>query len=107
MKIYLDDQRPAPNGWVRCYWPEEVIALLAKKNVTEVSLDHDLGDWTSTSERTGHDVLVWLECEVHDGGYQNRPFPKVHIHTANPVAKNQMTAALTAIHKALQAKQSE
>jgi hypothetical protein len=102
MKIYLDDERPAPQGWVRCYWPEEVIALLAKENVTEISLDHDLGDWTNTPERTGYDVLGWLEREVHDSGYQSRPFPKIHVHSANPVAKKRMKAAITAILKALQ-----
>lgn len=31
MKIYLDDIRSAPKGWIRVYWPEEVIEYL--KNV--------------------------------------------------------------------------
>jgi hypothetical protein len=79
--------------------------LLTQENVTEISLDHDLGDLTGTPERTGYDVLAWLEAKVYGGGYQNQPLPKIHIHSANPVAKNRMTAALTAIHKALQAKQ--
>jgi len=74
---------------------------LAKENVSEISLDHDLGDWTSTPERTGYDVLTWLECEVHNGGYQNRPLPKIHVHSANPVARKRMEAAITAIFKAL------
>ncbi|WP_336511202.1 cyclic-phosphate processing receiver domain-containing protein, partial [Vibrio anguillarum] len=44
MKVYLDDERDTPEGWVRSYWPEEVIELLKSGNVTEISLDHDLGD---------------------------------------------------------------
>jgi hypothetical protein len=27
MRVYLDDERPAPEGWVRVYWPEEAVAL--------------------------------------------------------------------------------
>ena len=44
MKIYLDDERATPEGWVRCYWAEEVIFFLKNCAVDEVSLDHDLGD---------------------------------------------------------------
>jgi len=44
MKIYLDDIRKAPLGWVHVYWPDEAIALLKTGDVTEISLDHDLGD---------------------------------------------------------------
>ena len=43
MKVYLDDVRDAPPGWVRAHMPEEVIALLRSSSVTELSLDHDLG----------------------------------------------------------------
>ena len=28
MKIFLDDIRNTPDGWVRCYWPDEVLSLL-------------------------------------------------------------------------------
>ncbi len=28
MKVYLDDERPTPDGWLRVYWPEEAITLL-------------------------------------------------------------------------------
>jgi hypothetical protein len=44
MKVYLDDERQAPDGWVRVFWPDEVIALLQTGAVRELSLDHDLGD---------------------------------------------------------------
>jgi len=38
MKAYLDDERETPEGWIRCYWPDEVIELLYSGKVTEVSL---------------------------------------------------------------------
>lgn len=44
MKVFLNDERSTPDGWVRTFWPEEVIALLQTGEVTELSLDHDLGD---------------------------------------------------------------
>ena len=44
MKVFLDDERATPDEWVRVYWPNEAIALLQTGQVTEISLDHDLGD---------------------------------------------------------------
>lgn len=56
--IYLDDERRTPEGWLRVYWPDEAIALLQQGGVSEISLDHDLGD----DERgTGYDVIAWIE----------------------------------------------
>ncbi|WP_374046440.1 cyclic-phosphate processing receiver domain-containing protein [Massilia antarctica] len=31
MKVYLDDERATPPGWVRVYWPEEAIAWRAAR----------------------------------------------------------------------------
>ena len=44
MKIYLDDERLVPPGWVQARWSDEVIEYLKSGDVTDVSLDHDLGD---------------------------------------------------------------
>ena len=91
MKIYLDDERPTPEGWVRVYWPDEAIEYLKTGQVTEISLDHDLGD----DERgTGYDVLLWLEREVI-ANYMAPPI--IHIHTANPPARKKMELAVGTI----------
>lgn len=37
------DERDTPAGWIRVYWPDEVIKLLKTGKVTEISVDHDLG----------------------------------------------------------------
>lgn len=87
MKVYLDDERPSPDGWVRCYWPDEVIALLKTGEVTELSLDHDLGD---DKRGTGYDVLLWIEEEVATAYFAP---PEIHIHTANPAAASRMKRA--------------
>lgn len=57
MKLYLDDERQTPIGWVRVFWPDEAIAWLETETVTEISLDHDLGD---DDRGTGYDVILWI-----------------------------------------------
>ena len=43
MKVYLDDLRPVPDGWVLAKTASEAIGLLTTRTVTDLSLDHDLG----------------------------------------------------------------
>jgi hypothetical protein len=83
MKLYLDDIRSAPKGWVQCRWPDEVIECIEGGNVEEISLDHDLGDGMCSwrPERTGMDVLNWLETQQHNN--PRFPIPIIHIHTSN------------------------
>jgi ABC-type uncharacterized transport system fused permease/ATPase subunit len=62
MKVWLDDLREAPQGWVHVRSPEEAIALLRSGKVEELSLDHDLGLVDQNGrEITGYDVLTWIE----------------------------------------------
>ena len=93
MRVYLDDERTTPDGWVRVYWPEEAIALLRQGNVTELSLDHDLGD---DAHGTGYDVVVWIEEAVALDGF--RP-PRIVVHSANPSARSRMEAGIVAISR--------
>ena len=53
LKVYLDDERIAPEGWVQVRWPDEAIKLLQTGSVSHLSLDHDLGD---DQRGTGYDV---------------------------------------------------
>lgn len=93
MKVYLDDERETPVGWVRVYWPGEAIELLKSGSVTEISLDHDLGD----DERgTGYDVLLWLEEQVIVNGMTP---PRIRVHSANSSAREKMEAAIASIKK--------
>jgi len=93
MKVFLDDERDTPAGWVRTYWPEEVIELLKSGNVTEVSLDHDLGD---DAHGTGYSVLLWIEEQVFVNGM--RP-PALLVHSANSSARQKMEAAIASIYQ--------
>lgn len=100
MKVYLDDVRTTPSEWVRCYWPHEVIALLKTREVTHLSLDHDLGDDTLHDDGTGgtgYDVLSWLEETVfYDRSF---PVPSIVVHSANSAAVLRMTAAIDQIKR--------
>ncbi|GAB3358479.1 cyclic-phosphate processing receiver domain-containing protein [Lysobacter tyrosinilyticus] len=91
MRVYLDDERLTPDGWVRVYWPDEAISLLEQGAVTEISLDHDLGD---DQRGTGYDVIAWIEEAV---ALRNFKPPLIHVHSANPAARERMEAGIAAI----------
>ena len=63
IKVYLDDERDTPAGWIRTYNVEQTIALLSTRCVQEISLDHDLallhyaGDYSK--ERTGYHFSIF------------------------------------------------
>lgn len=91
MRVYLDDERNTPTGWVRVYWPDEAIALLEAGLVSEISLDHDLGD---DARGTGYDVVLWIEEAVALRGFVP---PRMHVHSANSSAREKMLAGIRAI----------
>lgn len=99
MKVFLDDERPAPPGWIRVRWPDEAIALLKTGSVEEISLDHDLGD---DSRGTGYDVIVWIEEAVALTKFSP---PRITIHSANPSAADRMKAGVTSIERLVRVRQ--
>ena len=98
MRVYLDDTREAPAGWVRTHTPEEVIKLLKSGGVEKLSLDHDLGLRSDAGERTGYDVLRWLEEAVATGSW-TFALPEIRIHSANPVGWRRMEQAIKSIQR--------
>lgn len=98
MRVFLDDERTTPEGWVRVYWPDEAIALLESGAVEELSLDHDLGD----DERgTGYDVVLWIEEAVALRGFKP---PRIFVHSANSSARDKMIAGIQSIERMAQQK---
>ncbi|MCP4159251.1 MAG: hypothetical protein GY760_04190 [Deltaproteobacteria bacterium] len=91
MKVYLDDERDEPEGWIRVYWPEEAIELLKTGKVEEISLDHDLGD---DKHGTGYDVVLWIEEAVVTKGFIP---PKMKVHSANSSARLKMEQGIKTI----------
>ena len=96
MRVYLDDERVTPDGWIRVYWPEEAIALLESGQVEEISLDHDLGD---DEHGTGYDVVLWIEEAVALRGFKP---PRMFVHSANSSAKEKMLSGIQSIRTLFQ-----
>ena len=93
MKIWLDDERPMPEGYDRhVRTSAEAIAMLKSEAVTAISLDHDLGE----TGGTGYEVA----CFIEEGAFRGALSPiEVNIHSANPVGRDRMAQA---IHRAKQ-----
>lgn len=92
MKLWLDDVRPAPVGFVWVKTAEEAIAAFATGDVTVASLDHDL-----EADMTGYDVLAWVEKCVATGAWYGS-IPTIYVHSANPPGRLRMELAVKAIH---------
>jgi hypothetical protein len=99
VRVWLDDVREAPDGWVHVGTPREAIDLLRSGEVEEISLDHDLGLVDQDGrEITGYDVLTWIESEL---GSRRATFtvPSIHVHSANAAVYTRMTQAIESIRR--------
>lgn len=88
IKLWLDDVREAPEGWKWVKTADEAIEVLQTSQVTEISLDHDLGE----NVPTGYMVALWIEEESFEGWVH--PPLKWTVHSANPVGRRKMRQAL-------------
>jgi hypothetical protein len=97
VKLYLDDIRDTPEGWVRCFWPEEVINFLVKNpgEVSDISLDHDLGE---IDGRTGYDVVLWIQEQVFLGLWAHE-IPNIVCHSDNGPGRQGIQTGIEAIHR--------
>lgn len=97
IKVWLDDERHSPSGYIHFKTVPELISFYEKNHdkIIEMSLDHDLGENTST----GYDFVLWLEEKVHFGKYNN--IPDIKVHSANPVGRKRMNQALDSIKRRL------
>lgn len=120
MKIWLDDTRNPDSpvegvraqgymrgrpdadieGWTWIRIASDAIAILSTVEVTEISLDHDLGDHEIVGN--GNEVLVWIEEAV----FTNEDYwpPVLHVHSGNLSASSKMHAGVEAIEARLAAR---
>lgn len=96
VRLWLDDQRPAPLGWVWAKTCAEALSVLSAGRVAEVSLDYDL-DATDPG-RDGMDVM---RAVVRDAERSGRA-PAIHFHTANPVGAAKFSWAWRKLEKRLE-----
>lgn len=89
IKIWLDDIREAPNGYIHVKSvnsAKRLISLcIAQGYEVELDLDHDLGDYAYD----GGDAIYlvhWLA--------ENEFYPTIRLHTMNPVGRENMQAII-------------
>ncbi len=90
MKIWLDDLRPVPQGYVGARSVNEAIALITDAEgkgieIEVLDLDHDLGDFASD----GGDAIRLLDWLA-----ERETLYPIEIHTANPVGRANMKRML-------------
>lgn len=110
IKLWLDDMRPAPEGWEWARTVEEAQAILLSMPVEEASLDHDLGacpacmngltqeQWLVATDYsqmpncdhfgTGYTLVCWME--ERDIWPRQKPL----VHSRNPAGASRMRAAI-------------
>ena len=91
MKLWIDDVRPAPDGyrWVKSVNDAKTfisLCILFKTEQIElIDIDHDAGDFVSD----GGDYIKLLDWLEETG----RNYP-IHIHSQNPVGVQNMRAII-------------
>lgn len=113
VKLWLDDVRPAPDGWLWARTNAEARATLAANEVVECSLDHDLGlhdedpalydELQRNDPNAAHEAFMSKRSE--DNGYRlccwmvahDLVPPVVTIHSWNPGGAQNMRAVLAAV----------
>lgn len=89
MKIWVDDLRQVPKGYVWCKTVNETKDCIKqaekdKQEIELIDLDHDAGDYGI--KEYGGDYIKILDWMEETG----RNYP-CRLHTANPVGKKNMT----------------
>lgn len=91
LKIYLDDERKSPLGWVQVYDYQGCIDML-RFNPSHLSLDHDLGE-----DKTGYDIIKWIEEKTFTDPNYNPPI--ITVHSANPAGRQNIERAIDSIKR--------
>lgn len=86
IKLWIDDVRPAPEGykWAQSVMMAQAIIEVAEEDTKKIELidiDHDAGDFVSD----GGDYIKLLDWLEETG----RNYP-IHIHSMNPVGVQNM-----------------
>ena len=97
MKLWIDDVRPAPEGYIRCksvrkakeriryYEGMEITTGLPFYKIELIDIDHDAGDYVDA----GGDYIKLLDWLEETG----RSYP-IHIHSMNPVGVSNMRSII-------------
>ena len=87
VKLYLDDLRPVPDGFIGIRSYIAFVAHITEYGLPDfISFDHDLG-----LEESGYDCTKWLVDYCLDHQQQ---LPDFAVHSQNPVGKENIQRLL-------------
>ena len=90
IKLWIDDIRPMPEGFIWCRSVNEAKRVIAESDSIElIDIDHDAGDFV-TDGGDYINLLNWLE-------ESGRSYP-IHIHSMNPVGIENMRRIIVFNH---------
>ncbi len=108
IKLFLDDLRPAPPGFVLLRETELAMFFYLAKHADVISMDHDLGEnieFSDTKDIDGYKVLCMLEEEAIKGHIWSLGVPEIVVHSANPPGRQKMEACVQRLYSKLGKKQ--
>ncbi len=96
-KLWVDDMRDAPDdSWTVVRKVQPAISFLAKFNPTEISLDHDIE--FRPDDETFKPIAYYIGLKYagaeRDEFHTLSGYPKITIHSDNPVGAKEMIAIL-------------
>lgn len=110
MKLYIDDIRPAPEGWMQARTVTDAIKTIARfgNEITEISLDHDIscavsvnGEYRPFPSPETFQAVAYYIVEYYkahyaqiDGLTNKYSRPNITIHTANPIGGKELSLIL-------------
>ena len=106
MKIWVDDVREAPEGYVWCKSTLNALRTIYRNAdaIEEIALDHDAGDY-AIEGGDYIEILKELERLCHSGTALKRAYWLEHcihyrfsLHSANPVGVDNMRAIIKRNH---------
>jgi hypothetical protein len=99
VRLWLDDLRSPPEGWVAVDSVNEAVKVLLSCDVVEAALDHDLSFSTtdespSAVRQNGMHLLVWMK---ETGNWPRR---RPAVHTSDECKGREMREFITAHFRA-------
>jgi len=104
-KMWLDDVRIAPRGWIWAHSVDDAKKFLSSgMKFDEMSLDHDMGQGPPCKDCEARGCYYDCDCHCHDTlptGYdllkyirENNLWPpkKIQVHSQNPIGRKNMEA---------------
>lgn len=106
MKLYVDDIRNAPDeNWTVARTVLSAIRAIKMFDFDEISLDHDISHQVAIGslsrpypcDETFEAVALYIAEKYHTDMGVPRSYPKITLHTSNPVGAEKMKGVLAEV----------